>query len=268
MRTGLLPFAILLPGMNFGQNIVLNAGFESYSGTPRFQYSERERLCPNGWINPNINSPDYYRYDNADPEIRWPHTMFGFHTPHSGSAFMGLVLFAWDGSIEQIGGTLTEPMCAGCEYEVSFWIRYAGATAFLIARDVGIRFEPNRDFIDKARLPLLENVQSGGRNADLVFSKFLPADTSWHEMRWEYRAKGGEAFFVLGMFPTLGGHSLHRKLARYRRLNADQHRAMTYMNRHQGFVKVNPAYDNLEGNRDRVAYYFVDDFRVVPAGSP
>lgn len=112
----------------FGQNLVPNPSFETYSSLPTGagQWSKAVGWSNvNGWIPFQwpYASPDYC-HASGSGIIKLPNTVFGTVNAYDGNAIMGLIIYypSTSNFREYIATTLTSPMVVGNTYTVSFYI--------------------------------------------------------------------------------------------------------------------------------------------------
>ena len=175
-----------------GQNLVLNPGFEENTGCPG----------PDVFLN---NTKNWYRVQNhsGTPDLFWKdcgyngvgsrNSMAHNQLPKEGSAFIGMFCHG-DALREYCYTELTEPLIAGKEYKVSFWIRPAAGYGTVI-NSFGAHFsaEPVQGNGNLAYLALEEHLGFPG-------DQLLSDTTTWTSVEGTYTALGGERYLTLGNF--------------------------------------------------------------------
>lgn len=200
------------------QNIVPNGGFEAYSACPStsitMPYSPGFNNFPTvaNWSNPVKNSsPDYLNTCAAIATgLKIPATVYGFKNAHSGNACVGII--AWEGTFqnsnlvfdyrEYVQNKLSQPMQAGKQYCISFFVSPAVNPAFNInfvnLQQIGIHFSANRP------------VDTGGYTLQLAYSiqnkvgNFMGDTAKWYKVSGVYTASGSEQWLTLGCFNNGG----------------------------------------------------------------
>lgn len=110
----------------FGQNMVSNPSFETYSSLPS---NGGQWIRATGWLNVNggsgwpYASPDYC-HALGSGNIQLPNTIFGTVNAYDGDGVMGLIMY-YPSTLnfrEYIATQLTSPMTVGTTYTVSFYV--------------------------------------------------------------------------------------------------------------------------------------------------
>ncbi len=120
--------------------------------------------------------------------------------PKTGSNMAGFFLYENDPSEEYreyLHGKLIEPLKKGETYQVSFYVLLADACAYAIS-SFGVYF--SRDSLYRLDsfygvAPFLPQIKNKRGN-------FLKDKKNWTELNFEYKAKGGEQFLMIGNFET------------------------------------------------------------------
>lgn len=196
------------------QNLVPNPSFEAYNSCPNslnsIPYSGNYTIFPTvqDWTTPlSATSPDYFHdCAPANSGMKVPQTAFGIQPTHTGAAYAGIIPFQG----QFAGGTLTydyreyiqtrlaQPMVAGRQYCVSFYVSPTVSGTFLhhaLALDeVGIHFSTNRpvDTINRT-LTLPYHIKSPA-------GSFFTDTNKWYKVTGVYTASGGEQWLTLGTF--------------------------------------------------------------------
>lgn len=231
MRYLLLSAALLLSLFSPAQNLVVNPGFEEWK-TPDLGYCTMKNDEVKGWYDVGQYSSDLYRpsignYDNSA-------SIGGTMKPHSGLAFGGFLGHYSNNYREYSGGSLSAPMQAGVTYSIRFFLALGPGCSFGV-NETHLYFtsqlSPDNKGDDRfnAHHELTPQVTIG--NLDYVHYS-----GQWKEVTAEYRAKGGEQFFVVGNF------------------NDDSHSKVM-----RPLTGVGPL---------SWCYYYIDDFTIVRKGEP
>ncbi len=141
-------FGLFLSGGSYGQNLILNSGFESNNAVPN-GYGQWYNC--QGWSNVNnyigfawpYASPDYLR-TGAGGGVGLPNSTFGTVNPYAGNAVMGFIAYYGPSPDfrEYLARPLISPMVPGQAYTISFYMTngmsnwYSGAGC----NHVGVRF--------------------------------------------------------------------------------------------------------------------------------
>ena len=184
------------------QNLVLNPSFETYSECPD-DHSQIAFAEP--WVNPAASSSfistDFFHSCAGSGEfglcmVCVPENIFGQQIPHTGEGYAGFYAFIEVSSPfsmtvnELLQGTLSSPLEAGEEYEVSFWISLAetsgagidGFDVYLSEEQVTTGFEITWE----------PDYSTSGT--------FFIDQEEWTEISFLYTAEGGEEYITLGNF--------------------------------------------------------------------
>lgn len=208
-----LLIATLFSVQSFGQNLVLNPSFESYSSCP-LGPSELENA--NNWHHPFNNvigdtcsTSDLY--NTCSPfgalGVGVPDNILGSEPAHTGNGYAGIIAYegfaligctALGGSSwrEYAMGELSSPLQAGQEYCVSFYISLADNVKWA-TDDIAIYFSNsllsiNCSSVSNSVLPYTPQLEYTGPDLDNA--------NGWTELSWTYTATGGEAYFTIGNF--------------------------------------------------------------------
>lgn len=177
----------------FGQNIVVNSGFEEYYRCPSsFSTDSRDFFLP-GWSSPNNGTPDHFHqcsWSDNDVPFNWA----GQSNAHSGLGYAGIYTWSNNGKNyrEYIQCELSEPLVKGLRYQIGFFFQLSSYSVFAtdrIAIAVSDSLLSRKD--DKLiRQPVI---------LQKVKEDFYSANT-WQEATVEYVAKGGERVLLIGNF--------------------------------------------------------------------
>lgn len=162
-------FFFTLAHLSWAQNLVPNPGFEDVT---------EEGVAV--WVQPP--EPYYHHEDSSQGD------------PHSGQHYNGLCMYNHD-ICEYMSVKLTEPMLAGQEYCLKFYIRLAEfkAVRFRLNDGIGILFSGKSGDVSR-KLYRYEQPS--------VFARFHLMDDrfEWVEMQCNYIASGGEKYMTVGNF--------------------------------------------------------------------
>ncbi|GIV44916.1 MAG: hypothetical protein KatS3mg035_2039 [Bacteroidia bacterium] len=184
------------------RNLVYNPSFEEHFYCPPPMF--KDSFPCKGWWSPNIGTVDYFHQCSQIAEYRVPLNYYGYYQAHSGNGYVGLVLISVETlSMEHIQGQLIEPLKAGKQYKVSFWIRLAYSYSDYAACNIGVYF--SREKILKGKFWEAKDSYIEGITPELTAHVSNPkgnfiTDTGWVEISGIYTAKGGEIYITIGMF--------------------------------------------------------------------
>lgn len=211
----------IIPCLANAQNLLVNPGFEDY--WPHKYYppvSYGDTFYAKSWYNVYQGYPskvNHYFENNIiefpDGSIKSnnnvPNNSLGYHPPHSGKAYAGLGLIALDGQMCHLTGTLKELLEMGEEYEVSFYIRFAGDKCavsytkfeilFSAIEDISsFRIKKNVNEYDSNYENLFKNRKIKG---DIVYQNINGYDSAnWIKLTEIYKARGDEKYLTIGLF--------------------------------------------------------------------
>lgn len=182
----------------FGQNLVQNPGFEEYTGS-----------CSTGvgwlsldvWEKPDCaTGPPYY---NACDVGGWgsgvPINDYGFQLAHGGDGYCSLITYQNDGlgfngnPQTYISVDLLQPLQAGEEYCIRFWLNLADSSAYTTADMHAFLWYG---------LPSICNYNDTAWDtyAATTFNTTVVDSIGWHLMEGGFTASGGESNLTLGSF--------------------------------------------------------------------
>ena len=216
-----------------GQNLVLNPGFESYTGNCNLAgYGSLTN-----WYNPSpppidsCSSPDWYATCGGLPFNQAPNAYFGYQAPHGGNAYAAFILK--DASTanyrEYVEGKLSTPLTAGQTYCISFYVSL-GNKAYLYCSNFGAYLSntlttfPWNNCSATAPLPFTPQIN---------YTCTITDTANWVRVQGNYTAVGGEQYITIGNFFNDG--------------------ATTSGTNNAGGFLTGPF-----------AYYYVDDVSVLP----
>lgn len=181
--------------LGWGQiNLVPNPSFESYSACPVF-FSELFKC--NFWINPNVNTPDYFHECNTQPpniSPDVPNNMLGNQNAKTGFAYSGIYLFEnVSNRREYLGILLSDTLISGKKYCVGAYLSSADLMIYT-TDDFGFLFSDTLIFQnDLLYLPFTPQVTN-------LTGNFLNDKVNWVEISGEFIAQGGEQYLYIGNF--------------------------------------------------------------------
>ena len=143
------------------------------------------------------NSSDLFDSCSSNPCVSVPKNCVGWQNALSGHAYAGIGTYvepfhARDFIINQ----LQQSLLAGKKYCISFFVNLADTCKYS-NNSIGLKFFDSLFYVD--------NAHSDGYNLGLLpdfenFSIQLNDTIGWTKLEWEYIAKGGESFIMLGNF--------------------------------------------------------------------
>jgi gliding motility-associated-like protein len=189
-------------------NLVLNPSFELYNkdcdtyGTGGII----NEYC-NNWSSPDFLTPDYFNYCNSDlpiTEVGIPNNFFGYEHTSFGYAYSGMALaIIQNQNIQRefIQGETSTVLIKDTLYCISFWLSHADSTNYYInANNIGIYFIDYKS--DYTKTPYLTDslpyIQQ--KVAFVQEDYYIENDSGWVELKINYKAKGGENHFIIGIF--------------------------------------------------------------------
>lgn len=188
------------------KNLIYNGSFEEYYSCP-CNLNDVDTIPCIGWWSPNDATPDYFN----KCWIELPHTNFCLYNyiylasykPKTGNGYMGLGLIGEENFwMEHIQSKLIEPLEAGKQYKVSFWVKLAYKYGDYAAYNIGLYFSKDSDIVGKKYNVssyvryMTPELRAHIKNPD---GNFI-TDTNWVEISGIYTAQGGEQYVTIGMF--------------------------------------------------------------------
>lgn len=179
----------------FGQNLVPNGSFESFSLCPgsfsQAQYEFRA-LC---WSSANTGTPDHF-HSCSNGEAGVPYNWAGVSEAFDGRGYAGI--FLWMGSDrtyrEYLTCELLQPLLKDSLYTLTFRYKLSSYSKYAVDR-IGFFLAGEALKVNYDR-PL--RLEPSGRH---VKDSALTEHTGlWEIAQWTYRAHGGEKYLVLGNF--------------------------------------------------------------------
>jgi hypothetical protein len=182
------------------ENIVYNGSFEAYCISPNNFHADT--FACDGWWSPNDATPDYY-HKCMDNHTNSYYYYKSHYEPKTGNGYIGLALIGVENFwMEHIQSKLIEPLKAGKQYKVSFWVKLAYKYSDYAAYNIGLYFSKDSDIVGKKN-----NVSSYVRYMTPELRAHIKnpegnfiTDTNWVEISGIYTAQGGEQYITIGMF--------------------------------------------------------------------
>jgi len=218
----LLIILLLTCRFSNAQNLVPNGNFEQYISCPT-DWSQLDSAT--FWINPGINSPDYYNACATNGHCSVPYNSFGFQIPHSGQGYGGIYLWQNNASNirEFMETSLLTPLTANVCYYFEMYVNLQNVDDYT-TDDIQVYFVDslvmgNSFFWPIPVIPQMSN------NSGNVFDTL-----NWTLVSGNYTAVGGENHLIIGNF----------------------------------FLDVNTTIINITGTNHPYIYVYVDDVSLTP----
>ena len=200
MNKFLLILYVLIGSLTFGQNLVYNGDFEIYDTCPKSTSIPGDLQIEHctGWTAPRfLGTSDYFNEcNNATPSnfAGVPYNILGYQPAYNGVGYCGF--FAWDIDFEfdyreYIQNKLSNPLEAGKEYKLSFYVSNQGSAYSLIR--IGALFSHN-NYNSDSYAPIVSTPQVVNQNDYLIDS------LGWTKIEGSFVAKGGEEYLTFGYF--------------------------------------------------------------------
>ena len=244
---------VLCQGFSQAPNLVPNGSFEQRTNCI-WNNGDVEDAPP--WFSPTAATPDVFHqcavvnddpcpWPESDPDS-WafgvPTNAIGCETPHTGLGYAGMFVygpdyFDFNGYREYIGVRFIDPMIAGTDYTVKFYVSLSDRSGYSV-------WNLQVYFVQDSLTPMdtLSLVYNSYIDVDPQLSgeegEFITDYDGWHEMVWDYTATGGEQFMYLGNFQR----------------NSEIDTLYT--------LPFNPFF-----NDDSYSYYYIDDIEVREGAS-
>jgi hypothetical protein len=207
--TLIVVIVLLWGGLANAQNLVPNPSFEAFSQCPNTE-NDFNGFVDN-WIRATFASPDYSNACNVNAGGCFtdvPNNFGGFQAARTGDAYAGLISFMTNpnhtGGIDQreyIEVELTQPLVAGAEYRISFYVSLADASNWVI-QEIGAFVSvnavtgadalPSGGGAGTGPIPVVPQVEHSG--------SFLDDADNWTLLSGTFTATGGEKWLVIGNF--------------------------------------------------------------------
>lgn len=193
MRTLSLILILLYFNASAQQNLVPNPGFENINQCPN---NQNDYATMQNWYPVLVTSTDFYNACSVSADGGVPQNFLGNQTAHQGNGYAGVVLYLNNPQMEYreyVGVKLTQPLVAGKEYCVAFYVAAAdsaGLQSNTIAAYIGDSIYPATPFGISA-LPYTPQIQT---------TQYIENNTGWQLVEGEYTAVGGEQYITIGSF--------------------------------------------------------------------
>ena len=241
MRTLMLICFLTIRIDGICQNLVPNGSFEEYSECIH-DYGEIE--VAKGWFQQDGSSDYFNRCCKKKNFVGVPFNVSGYQQPYDiGDAYAGLFLFYYDKrytlngyySREYLHTKLLQPLSTNKEYTVSFHYSLADSSVFYTDH-FSICFSSERNL---QKVKGFENLLYCENRISKKVDKSVAIDTvNWHKVEFEYLARGGESYLIIGFFHDDLSKRAYRKILKRNRLS--------------------------QGNtRENACYYYIDNVSVV-----
>jgi len=259
----------LLTHINFGQNLVKNPSFEDFVNPSEDIYFAKD------WIVPNEGTIDYYseKCSQTPKYISFTNmcystnnTWIGYNQPLDGIAYIGFLLFGWNGGMEHYTGVLVKPLIKDSTYDISFYIKYGGDLFWIYSKKIEIlltndqiksnynTYLPNFGLINNLKATITMDIQEAYKTRD------------WIRCSAKYKARGGEKFITFGLFNQQDNSKLVKLTNEYNKKSNDYEWQINFVNNHDIFpIAPNINCKQHKKNRDNTvyAYYFLDAVSVT-----
>lgn len=269
-----LIFILLCSKFVFPQNLVLNPSFEERHTNLQFD-NNNKYLC-DFWFVPNFSTPDYIAIHNGIQEIKQSECLNNL-SPNDGNACIGLVLFGWCGGyLEQITGTLSEPLIKDSLYKISFNLQFVGEISLYRIKLIGIKFSKNKKlypyYIDEFN-PFYKDMyrEKEKYKADVEINILNTFDTTtWINYEIVYKARGSENFFTFGLFyqsDNIFELKIEKMVNTWTKGSKKEYR---FYRRHgsNSFIEISPNIKNkriqIDQKSHAASYYLIDKVEIVP----
>ena len=202
LKQGLFFLSILLCTLCCkGQNLVPNPNFENHVGCPNFIGQVPISGLPGtvtvtDWMSPDGGSPDYYNSCDITGNAAVPYSTFmqNYQLAHSGTAYIGLLMYAEEQTSEHMMCQLKHPLTAGHIYQLHYYIS-ATAIGNVYLDQIGAYFS------DTAfKFGQNTNISTLTPQIESAPAMFFNDTLNWVEVTGTYVATGGERWIILGKF--------------------------------------------------------------------
>jgi len=192
--------SLLIGGSVFGQNLILNAGFEDYSSCPS-NFTSLNALLQDVSL-PTSSSGDYFNQcSNADFGI--PNNFKGNQAAAEGQGYLGLYFYALNNYREYVQLGTQRTLRENFPHKVSFKVSLAEASTLalknmsVILTNGKLRL-PNSTTLTTERLNLQDGLEF--HEVTLKADKSMADTEGWITLTGEFEAKGFESYVLVGNF--------------------------------------------------------------------
>ncbi len=180
-------------------NLVYNGDFELYDSCPTNGSTPGDLQIEHclGWTAPRkLGTSDYFNICSMSAISGVPQNYFGYQQPYNGNGYCGF--YAW--AINLTGGSnyreyvqtkLSQPLIAGNNYQISFYVSYYGVNYSV--EKIGALFSTN-DYNANSFAPIISTPQVVNHNGIITDSLV------WTKIEGSFIASGGEQFLTIGYF--------------------------------------------------------------------
>jgi outer membrane protein OmpA-like peptidoglycan-associated protein len=227
MKSLLKIIFLLITGNSFGQNLVLNPGFEAHGeiagNNPAWDNLRGNHV--DKWYSATGGSCDYYLKSSY-----YLFNAYGKPQSKSGDAMAGMAVFGKNNYREYIEGELSEKLIQDSVYEFTVSIALAGDCGYGIDQ-IGIYFGEKMVY-EKALIDPLKLIPQ------IVIDSTATSEIigKWVTFHATYTATGGEKYFAIGNFQNDKKSSAHKT-------SKENSKQLPY------------------------AYYYIDDVSLIPEGN-
>ena len=177
------------------QNLVPNPGFEEFTKCPNSFSTSPTDFGATHWNSPNNGTPDYYNRCSLG-EMQVPHNWAGVSHTHSGAGYAGIYAWSVGPSTyrEYVQCQLMLPMKKDVLYKISFYYRISSYSVYAIDRVGFLLSDSALSSKGDGRItipPTHEQVKT-----------FEELTNGWQLLSYDYKAKGGESYIIIGNFAT------------------------------------------------------------------
>lgn len=191
----IVAFLLILSYPTISQNLVPNPGFEEFTKCPNSFSTSPLDFGAMHWTSPNNGTPDYYNRCSLS-EMSVPRNWAGVSHTHSGAGYAGIYVWSAGPSTyrEYVQTELMLPLQRDVVYKIGFYYRISSYSVYAIDR-VGVLLS------DSA----LHQKGDGRILHSPTFEQTKPLTeltNGWQLLAFDYKAKGGERFIVIGNFSS------------------------------------------------------------------
>ena len=183
----------------WGQNLVLNAGFEAYSSCPAALGNLQ--ADSEYWESPTQGSTDYF--NSCSDQMGVPKNYNGTQAAREGKGYAGFYAYAPGDYREYLMGRFRSPLKAGSQYAVTVYLSLSERSDYAIG-EFGILLcnRPIRAATKKqlSRKYWFSDPENAYQFLTIGTGSFAGDTGQWVQLTARFEAKGGEQYLVLGNF--------------------------------------------------------------------
>jgi outer membrane protein OmpA-like peptidoglycan-associated protein len=186
------------------QNLVNNPSFEDAINDTSIILDSGNNFTCDFWNTPSKGSPDYFT-KKRDVWYGVPSNIFGCQEPHTGFAYAGIAVYSDPRIYEYMQVKLKQKLVKDQNYCLSLFIS-----------------PPNKEYFTSNEIDFaLSNIQIHQnheiRMKNIPFDRIISKNgdfkiNGWNQISFNYHAKGGEEFLILGLFNSDYKLSLSRNI--------------------------------------------------------